>query len=138
MTNRTVKLLFEAADDLENLVLPKNAEFNMKQYGEHGPGPEPKLNNLCGTVACAAGWLSLMPKWRRRGFKSKWSLIEGDEYHLEHWTLEPGKSHPRGWERMGAEVFGVAIQEIDDIFMSIDCNKEQVAGLFRKLAERYK
>jgi len=138
MTKRTVKLLLEAADDLENLKLPKNATFDMTDYGQHEAGPKPKLDNLCGTAACAAGWLSLMPKWRRRGFKSKWDLFEEDSSLSvpAYWALSPETAG--NFERMGAEVFGVHELEMDQIFLSTQATREEVIGMFRELAEEYK
>ncbi len=129
-TEKTSVLLNEAADFLENLELPKNALFSMDNYGVHPPGPKPQLDNLCGTTACAAGWLSLSPVWRDRGFESEWI-----EDPIGYWMLRPHGT--KWWESMGKEVFGTTPSEIHNIFMMVGRTREEVAVAFQDLALEY-
>ena len=94
-------LMLEAAQDLEDLDLPRGASFEMEAWGKHPDGKKPTLDNLCRTSACAAGWLSLMPKWRERGFKSEWKLNR----MYNRWELHADNGE-RGWEEMTNAVFG--------------------------------
>lgn len=131
---KTAKLLEEAADDLANLVLPKSARFAMGTYGWHPPtNKAPILKNLCGTSTCAAGWLSLMPKWRRRGFGSYWRRLNTDRT----WLLVPDHES-YAWERMAAEVFGTKSAEIGRIFLMTTSNRQAVVAAFRRLAKKYR
>lgn len=77
----TVKLLREAAYDLEHNI-PEQGKFRMSDWGTHPAGHQPEEGNYCGTTACAAGWLSLMPKWRKRGFISFWRLTQDESFTL--------------------------------------------------------
>ena len=129
-TEKTSVLLEEAAVFLEDLVLPKNASFDMGHYGLHPAGPEPKLNNLCGTSGCAAGWLSLSPTWRERGFKSLWKKHPGRD-----WMLSPYRFST--WDGMGKAVFGTTAAEIHDIFMMVCSTRRSVAKAFRRLSKEY-
>lgn len=129
----TAKLLLEAADDIEKLELPRNAEFNMRHYGVHPLSKEePKLENLCGTSACLAGWLSLMPKWRRRGFKSRWNK----SVTTNRWILLPKETEE--WDVMGSSVFGATAIEMYLIFNAIFADREDAVASLRTLASKYK
>lgn len=138
---KTAKLLNEAADDLKALKLPRGAKFEMNTFGEHKPTHKPGLtvDNACGTAACAAGWLSLMPKWRRRGFTSYWKKEEDDEFsYRDKWYLEPSKPKSRiSWEKMADRVFGTRGREMWDIFMMTTSRRREVIKAFRELAQYY-
>ncbi len=131
----TATLLEEAADDLENLELPPNAKFDMGTWGEHPYGPKPDLENLCSTTACAAGWLSLMPKWRNRGFTSHWLQRRTGIDTVGPWGLIPIEG--QGWEAMGAQVFGATSHELACIFFATGDSRDEVVERFRELAVEY-
>jgi len=126
----TAQLMLEAAKDLEDLELPRNAYFNMEIWGQHPQcSGEPQLDNLCGTTACAAGWLSLMPKWRARGFKSKWhgSRTLG-------WELRACERN-EDWEALAVNVFGnKAGKAMSQIFGETWLNKEDAIKRIRESA----
>lgn len=126
-----IELLREAADDLESLVLPVGADFYMNSWGQHPPGGRPILDNLCGTSACAAGWLSLMPKWRRRGFTSHW--VGKADYG---WSLRSGtKDDVFYWDDIAIDVFGHDLgNEVYSVFIQTDLTRGQVVARFRSIA----
>ena len=128
---KTSELLFEAAQDLEDLILPENAHFNMRIWGKHAKGPMPKLVNLCGTSACAAGWLSLNLKWRERGLSSTWLKLDSGR-----WSLKAD----RGLSFFGlcANVLQITYSESFHIFGRLDDSREEVIESLRTLAKQYK
>lgn len=139
---RTAKLLKEAGDDLKNLKLPPKAKFDMGDWGVH-PDQEkaPDKNHLCGTAACAAGWLSLMPKWRKRGFRSKWVKEEYWDKTRHSWSMRwqlvPSGVGVPVWEEMAEDVMGVGYDDIHEIFHSYTSNKKQVVKMFYDLSKEY-
>lgn len=76
------KRLQTAIDILSNLKLPKNADFNMDTWGTHGPGHAPTKRNMCGTAACAWGWIALSPKVKRLGVETLWRGSEQTGYSI--------------------------------------------------------
>lgn len=127
------ELLREAADDLEVFEFPPGARVVMSVWGENPTELKPKLNNLCGTTACIAGWLSLRPKWRKRGFTSKWLKSLYDET----WELWPGKcDEDDGWCDMAESVFGVDHGGLHRIFYNTGSLDLAISRL-RKLSQHY-
>lgn len=132
---KTAELLEEAAHDLRRLKLPERGRFSMNTFGTHPIGHKPTLNNLCGTSACAAGWLSLMPKWRERGFTSHWvgvnyiyTLVAGEEENEEN----------EDWDCMAKSVFGASRNEMHAIFYATYANRESIIDMFLSLAASYR
>lgn len=141
----TAVLLEEAANDLEKLVLPKDAVFNMDTFGRHysveglelGVSIEDPNSHLCGTSACAVGWLSFMGKWQKRGLKGKW------KYHSFEAVWCPfNGTDPYDWFRKTKKVFGINLDENIHLFNPTEYNveptKEVVVKRIRKLAEKYR
>lgn len=128
---KTSTRLREAADDLWDLDLPPGAKFNMQTFGQHPEGPKPQQGNLCRTTACAAGWLSLMPKWQARGFRSAWR----HSVWVGKWYLTPARAE--SWDTMAERVFGATSEDMSNIFQSKRSPLEEVVLMFEDLAEDY-
>ena len=113
MTNRmsvasATKLLY-AIGVLENLTIPNTSKFEMSIWGSYHGDKEPTEKNLCGTSACALGWLSITPEGRDMGLLSIW------RYHnRKYWSLEP-ETHV-GWVSMGMEVFEINYDDCNSLF----------------------
>ena len=129
----TVELLREAANDLEDLNLPESSYFDMTVYGEHLQGHEPTEQNHCGTTACAAGWLSLMPKWRARGMVAGWYRVPNG-----NWILQPAEGY-NNWDELTTATFGrhlgAIVQEL--VFEKMHYSREYAIEEMRKIADNY-
>ena len=126
------EIMHEVADDLENFVVPAGAKFDMGEWGMHIGDHEPEEANYCGMAACAGGWLSTMPKWQARGFRSKWT-----PYGLEgvRKKLIPVNPYP-DWHDMIVAVCGsVAGRELFEIFNQTHLSQEGVVSAIRAAAE---
>lgn len=65
----------KAITTLRALKLPKGAKFDMGGWGRHDVDHAPAEHNYCGTVACAAGWLSLDPWFQRHGLRGEFDAL---------------------------------------------------------------
>jgi len=67
------KRLLKLADFLEKLPEKKRkGKFDMDTFGKHVGPHHPKKYNYCGTSACALGWATTSPYFRRLGLKAGW------------------------------------------------------------------
>lgn len=94
------------------LKLPKGAHFDMGEWGSHSAAHRPTADNYCGTAACAAGWLSLDPWFRRRGMKGEWTKRLFNDYELNPFghDKDPDEELPR--------FFGLTFEESLEVFGS--------------------
>jgi hypothetical protein len=91
--------LLKLADFLDKLPRRK---FDYRLYGE---------KTKCGTVACALGWATQMPEFRRLGLKAKWVKDCWAEFRLIpvfYGEMGPGAACP---------VFGLTEDEAWFLFM---------------------
>ena len=119
------------AEKLETLVLPKGAHFDMETFGNHPKGPKPPQPYAdCHTIACAAGWATTIPSFRKAGFHLEWTAHPVKEDELEA-TIVFKKAN--AFDAI-ADFFGLRSNAACDLFtcsgVSLD-TPQGVAAMFR-------
>lgn len=108
MTRRQRERCERAIATLRALKLPKGAKLDMRFWGYHdNDDHSPPKDDYCGTAACAAGWLSLDPWFRKRGMSGQWHNRE----------LHPFGDKPYQWVSL-LMFFGLSDPEAEHIFGS--------------------
>lgn len=82
----TARRLLKLCDHMESLPKGADKHFNMDTFiaheGDHEhPLPKRQRDLLtCGTTACALGWATTMPYFRKLGVKfDSWGVVQGDD-----------------------------------------------------------
>ena len=113
--SETVRRLQMAKEILLLPEIPGVDEFDMGWWGS--AESLDKDGNTCGTVCCFGGALGLQPAFRALRFIAEWRKVshplDGDYYVLDA-RYEDGDW--REFEEMGAEVFGISVDECGELF----------------------
>lgn len=93
MDTKTKRRLLKLCDYMESLPRNANKHFHMGSFSSHSgdhdhwelpASPQPKDLMTCGTTACALGWATTMPTFRRLGLHfNAMGSVEGDENVFE-------------------------------------------------------
>jgi hypothetical protein len=118
------KRLLKLADFLEDI--PRK-HFDMGQYASKDPNGKGKFK--CGTTACALGWATQIPAFRKLGFKmnSKGHPVFADQDGNRFFCLEAGE-----------EFFAIDSYETSKLFSGDDeayATPKQVAKGIRKFVK---
>ena len=112
MSKKSADLILEAVNDLRAYKFPANSKFNMGDWGMHSASDHnPDEKNLCGTSACALGWLSCMPQWIARGLAHKW-----EKHHDGTWSLETVSGE--FWDDLAVKIFDFEEMDADFLFVT--------------------
>jgi hypothetical protein len=79
--------LTKLADFLENLPVERpKGKFDMDSWGEHKGKHPPSEKNYCGFSACALGWATTIPSFKRAGLQAEWTRYSRPSETLD-WGL---------------------------------------------------
>ncbi len=104
-----LKRLEKLADFMETVPRKK---FNFNVIVGHDWGGKPDLS--CGTTACALGWATTMPLFRRLGL-----YLEADSQQVEirNTVCRTAEDQYEGsWNTIGREVFGISLKAMHALF----------------------
>lgn len=130
--SETVRRLEMAKEILLLPEIPGVDEFDMSWWGS--AESLDKDGNGCGTACCFGGALGLQPAFRELGFVAEWRKSQAGPYELD------ARDPDGAWwtyAEMGAEVFGIDCDEVNELFSSVPSDLDSYAPDERGLTKEF-